>query len=135
MSDRFAAGQPLPAFDRVLDQARVVMYAGATWDWHRLHYDTAYATEHKLAAPLVDGQMLGALFAEQVYRHFDPRSRIVSMKLRFRSMVYAGERVEITGEVIAVEEGDDHRTVVCRQWAGVGSRSTTGCVTEVRVPV
>lgn len=134
MSHGSAVGQELPAFDRVLDQARLVMYAGATWDWHRLHYDTGYVKERKLAAPLVDGQMLGALFAEQVYRHFDPGARIVSMKLRFRSMVYVGERVEITGEVMAVQDGDDCRTVVCRQSAGVGSRFTTSCITEVRVP-
>ena len=133
MSDRLAAGQQLPAFDRVLDQARAVMYAGATWDWHRLHYDTAYTTEHKLTAPLVDGQMLGALFAEQVYRHFDPRARITSMKLRFRSMVYVGERVEISGEVISVEDGGDSRTVVCRQSAAVGPRTTTTCITEILV--
>lgn len=134
MSPRFMVGQELPAFDRVLDQARLVMYAGATWDWHRLHYDTGYVQERKLAAPLVDGQMLGALFAEQVYRHFDPRARIASMKLRFRSMVYVGERVEITGAVISVEDGDDCRKVICRQSARVGSRLATSCVTEVLVP-
>ena len=134
MSLGSAVGQELPAFDRVLDQARLVMYAGATWDWHRLHYDTEYVREYKLAAPLVDGQMLGALFAEQVYRHFDPRARITAMKLRFRSMVYAGERVEISGEVVSVGHADGGQTVVCRQAAAVGSRTTTTCVTEVRVP-
>ena len=127
-------GDALPTFDRVLDQARLVMYAGATWDWHRLHYDTEYVREHNLAAPLVDGQMLGALFAEQVHRHFDPRARIATMKLRFRSMVYAGERVEITGEVISVEEADDACRVACSQSARVAARFTTSCVTEVRIP-
>ncbi len=127
-------GDPLPGFGRNLDQARLVMYAGATWDWHRLHYDTEYVREHKLAAPLVDGQMLGALFAEQVYRHFDPGARITAMKLRFRSMVYAGERVEISGEVSSVGHADGGRTVVCNQAAAVGSRTTTICLTEVLLP-
>lgn len=134
MPEQFRAGDRLPGFGRNLDQARLVMYAGATWDWHRLHYDTVYATEHKLAAPLVDGQMLGALFAEQVYRHFDPRARITSMKLGFRSMVYAGERVEIRGEVVSVDHTGRGRVLVCRQSAAVGSRTTTTCVTEVLVP-
>lgn len=134
MSGRVTVGESLPTFERVLDQARLVMYAGATWDWHRLHYDAEYVTERKLAAPLVDGQMLGALFAEQVHRRFDPRARIVSMKLRFRSMVYVGQRVDITGEVISVEHDNGGLTVVCRQSAAVGSLNTTTCVTEVRVP-
>ena len=134
MSSLYGIGEQLPGFDRVLDQARLVMYAGATWDWHRLHYDLEYVRENKLAAPLVDGQMLGALFAEHVYRHFEPRARIVSMKLRFRSMVYAGERVEIGGEVISVEGSDDDRRVVCRQNATVGSRTSATCITEVRLP-
>ena len=129
-------GERLPTIGRELDQARLVMYAGATWDWHRLHYDTEYVNERKLAAPLVDGQMLGALFAEQVHRHFDPRARIVGMKLRFRSMVFAGERVEITGEVVSVEEcPDGGRAVVCRQSARVGSRTCSTCVSTVRVPI
>ena len=134
MSPQFEPGDALPAFGRVLDQARLVMYAGATWDWHRLHYDTEYVQERRLAAPLVDGQMLGALFAGQVHRHFDPRARIVSMKLRFRSMIYAGERVEITGEVFSVEEEDDCRRVVCSQTALVGFRVCATCVTAVRIP-
>ena len=133
MSVVHKAGDQLPGFDRLLDQARLVMYAGATWDWHRLHYDIDYAMDHKLAAPLVDGQMLGALFADQVHRHFDPRARIVSMKLRFRSMVYVGERVEISGEVISVEDSGDGQRVVCCQSATVGSRTCTTCVTEVRI--
>ena len=135
MPAQFEVGDPLPGFGRKLDQARLVMYAGATWDWHRLHYDTEYVREHKLAAPLVDGQMLGALFAEQVYRHFDPSARIIAMKLRFRSMVYAGERVEISGEVVSVGHADGGQTVVCRQAAAVGSRTTSTCLTEVLVPV
>ena len=134
MAGRFVAGEALPTFDRVLDQARLVMYAGATWDWHRLHYDTGYVKERKLAAPLVDGQMLGAIFAEQVYRHFDPRARIASMKLRFRSMVYVGERVQITGEILSVEAADDGQRVVCRQSASVGPRIAASCVTEIQVP-
>ena len=134
MSPQFEPGDVLPAFDRVLDQARLVMYAGATWDWHRLHYDTEYAAERKLAAPLVDGQMLGALFAEQVYRHFDPRARVVSMKLRFRSMIYVGERVEITGDLISVEQAEDGRRVVCRQTARVGPRVCSTSLTAVRLP-
>ena len=128
------AGDRLVGFDRVLDQARLVMYAGATWDWHRLHYDVEYARKNKLAAPLVDGQMLGALFAEQVYRNFAPRARIVSMKMRFRSMVYVGERVEIGGLVISVEGSGGDRRVLCRQSATVGPRTCTTCVTEIRVP-
>ena len=132
MTPQLGVGDTLPGFERVLDQARLVMYAGATWDWHRLHYDTGYVEDRKLAAPLVDGQMLGALFAEQVYRHFDPGARIASMKLRFRSMIYAGERVAITGEVISVEETGDARWFVCRQTAAVGSRVCTTCVTGIR---
>ena len=134
MSVVHRAGDQLPGFDRLLDQARLVMYAGATWDWHRLHYDVEYVREHKLAAPLVDGQMLGALFAEQVHRHFDPRARIVSMKLRFSSMVYAGERVEVTGEVTSVEQAEGGLTVTCRQTAKIGPRVAATCVTRVAAP-
>ena len=97
------AGTRLPGLHRALDLKRLVMYAGASWDWHALHYDPAHAAAIGLSAPIADGQMFGALFAEQVLSLLGPTATIEKMTLRFRSIVVAGEAVDISGEIDSVD--------------------------------
>jgi acyl dehydratase len=98
-------GDALTPFERTLDLPDLVAYSGATWDWHRMHYDREWAAEAGVPAPVVDGQMLGALMAEQVLDHFGPRAFVTNLSFRFRSMVYAGETVRCEGEIVAVADG------------------------------
>ncbi|MEU8132013.1 MaoC/PaaZ C-terminal domain-containing protein [Streptodolium elevatio] len=96
-------GSVMPPLERVIDRVAMVAYAGATWDWHRMHHDDTYAAEHGLPGPMVDGQVLGALLAAQLQDWTGPSARITSLHFRFRSPVFAGERVRCTGRVTAVE--------------------------------
>jgi acyl dehydratase len=98
-------GESVPVLERTIALTDMVAYAGATWDWHRLHYDPEFAGEKGLAKPVVDGQMLGALMAEQLLDHLGPRAFISKLGLRYRSMVFAGDTVQIEGEVTSVEPG------------------------------
>ncbi|WP_064741771.1 MaoC/PaaZ C-terminal domain-containing protein [Hamadaea tsunoensis] len=88
--------------DWALTPSTLVAYAGATWDWHRLHHDAAYAAGRGLPAPIVDGQMFGALLAELVLGWAGPGAVLRSLHLRFAAPVYAGETVRCTGQVTAV---------------------------------
>ncbi len=40
-----AVGDVVPPLERRFDRADLVAYAGATWDWHRLHHDEEYLAE------------------------------------------------------------------------------------------
>ena len=105
--DRIEIGSPIPPLERTLTQVRMSAYGGATWDWHRLHYEPEYAAARKLAGPVVDGQMFGALLAEALLDWLGPRAFIRRMSFRLRAMVFAGETVRCEGEVTSiVEEGD-----------------------------
>jgi len=84
---------------RTIDLADMVAYAGATWDWHRLHYDPDFIQELGLPGPVVDGQVLGALMAEHVQDHLGPGWRITKLSFRLRSMVFARDTVRVTGTV------------------------------------
>lgn len=97
-----AVGSPIESLTRHLDAVTLVAYAGATWDWNRLHYDSDEVAARGLPGPVVDGQMFGALLAEQVQDHFGPRCRIRSMGFRYAAMVFAGETVTVVGSVEAV---------------------------------
>ncbi|MGH8012427.1 MAG: MaoC family dehydratase [Candidatus Binataceae bacterium] len=104
-------GQVVPPLERTLSQMRMVAYAGATWDWHRLHYDAAYCAERNLPRPVVDGQMMGALLAEMLIDWLGPRAFIRRLKFRLRAMVFAGDCVRCEGEVAALTK-ENHRDAI-----------------------
>lgn len=90
-------------WSRTITQTDMIVYAGATWDWHEMHYTGT--------APIVDGQMLGALMASYVKR--ESGRLLKALAFRFRSPVTAGETVRLTGEAtddgvyrLAVHVGD-----------------------------
>lgn len=107
-----AVGDPVPPLERRIDLPDMVAYAGATWDWHRLHYDTAYAAEKQLPGPVVDGQVYGALLVEQLQDWLGPRTFVHRLSFTFRNLVFAGETIRCEGEVTGVEA--DRVTVALR---------------------
>lgn len=97
-----AVGMTVPPLTRTITLPDMVAYAGATWDWYRLHYDRDWLNEHGFAAPVVDGQMFGALLAEAVQDWLGPRAMLRRLHFRFRELVFAGETVRCTGRVTEV---------------------------------
>ena len=111
MTERIDLAQPPPVLERRIDLTDMVSYGGATWDWHRLHYDTEYVEEQQLPRPVVDGQMFGVLLAKQVLDHYGPRARVQSMSMRFRAMVYAGDTVRCMARIVSQEVGQSGRYI------------------------
>ena len=110
---------------RRIELPDMVAYAGATWDWHHLHYDVDYVRSIGLDAPVVDGQQLGALMAEHAQDAFGPSWRVTALDLRFKAMVFAGDEVCVTGT--AAEAADE---VTVTQEVRVGDRvCATGSTT------
>ena len=115
-------GTPIPPLERALTQMRLVAYGGATWDWHRLHYEAEYAAARNIAGPIVDGQMFGALLAEALLDWLGPRAFIRRMNFRLRAMVFAGETVRCEGEVTSIVTEADSGVVRVSQRVRVGER-------------
>lgn len=95
----------VPDLVRTLTLTDLVAYAGATWDWHRMHYDTEFARAKGLPGPVVDGQMLAALVAAQLQDAFGPAWRLTSLSFRFRRLVTAGRTVRCAS---VVTDEDEH---------------------------
>jgi acyl dehydratase len=83
----------LPDLVRRLDLVDLMAYGAATWDWHRLHHDTDFAIEAGMPGPIADGQMLGALLAEQILRVAGRGARLTRLSYRNRLPVPAGSTV------------------------------------------
>lgn len=103
------AGDRLPELTRTIALSDMVAYGAATWDWHRLHYDPEHAKRAGFPAPVVDGQMLGALLAEQVIRALSEGDRLARLHFRNRAPVFPGDTVRCEA---VVEHAEDARVVI-----------------------
>ena len=93
-------GQELPELRVALTHELLAAYAGATWDFHRYHYDADFAREVAGARDaFVDGQMLGALLARQLMCWSAPEGWVRRLALRYRSMSFPGETLVFRGSV------------------------------------
>jgi acyl dehydratase len=108
----------LPPLERRLDLPALVAYAAATWDWYPIHYDPDAVEAVGLPAPVVDGQMLGALLAEQALDWATAGARVTRMRFRLKSMVNAGETVRCESEVVS----RDRRRITLHQRVLVNER-------------
>ncbi len=102
--ERLIPSRAIGPLRRHIALADMVAYGAATWDWHRLHYDEAHARLLGAPAPLVDGQMLGALLAECVLRAAGPGARLVRLAYRNRAPVRAGETVVCSGTIATCDD-------------------------------
>lgn len=126
------AGDTIPTLERTIALADMIAYAGATWDWHPLHYDLDFLKTIGLDAPVVDGQVFGALIAEQLQDWLGPRCFVRTLAFRFRSMVFAGETVRVVGAVTATRDGaleTEHQVLVGERLCVTGTAEVL--VTEV----
>lgn len=98
-------GDAVPPLERTIALTDMVAYAGATWDWHKLHYDMEYVAEKKLPGPIVDGQVYGALLVEMLQDWLGPQSFVQKLDFAFRNLVFAGETLRCSGEVSEVADG------------------------------
>ena len=100
------AGDQLPMLEFTVSLTALVMYAGATWDFHRYHYDTALVAKFGMPAPFMDGQMMGALLARQLMEWGGRDAFVRKLVYAQCGMVYAGDRIVLRGTVTGTEVED-----------------------------
>lgn len=98
-------GGIMPPLERTIALPDMVAYAGATWDWHRLHYDTDYVKAMQVPGPVVDGQVFGALLVEALQDWLGPAWWVRRLDFRFANLVFAGETVRCEGEITSLDDG------------------------------
>jgi acyl dehydratase len=95
-------GDQVPALTKHCTLTSMIAYAGATWDWHRLHYDHEYLASKGLKAPVVDGQVFGAYVVQAIQDWLGESAFISELDFRFAGLVFAEEYVQVSGEVTEV---------------------------------
>lgn len=127
-------GETLPMAEKTYSSTDLVMYGAATWDWHRLHHDDAFAKDMGLPAPVLDGQIFGALFAKQATAWLGPQAFIRRLNFRMRSMAFAGDTLRIEGQVAELLDGGEGNVVVLQQQLKKGDDVVAEATTEVSLP-
>lgn len=120
-------GDTLPPLEKTFTPVDLFAYGAATWDWHRMHYDAEFARSKGLAAPVIDGQMYGALFARVAMGWAGPRAFITRLSLRMKSMAYAGDTLRAVGTVTSVEDN----VIVLEQRLMRGERVIAECTSSL----
>ncbi len=79
---------------------QLVMYAGASGDFNRIHYDHPFAVEKGLGGVIAHGMLTMAFAASCASEAFGPASWISRIDARFTSPVRVGDVVDVTGTVM-----------------------------------
>jgi len=97
--NQLKVGDQVPALTKHCTLTSMIAYAGATWDWHRLHYDQEYLASKGLKAPVVDGQVFGAYVVQAIQDWLGESAFISELDFRYAGLVFAEEHVQVSGEV------------------------------------
>ena len=89
-----------------LSRTQIVMYAGASGDFHPLHHDEAMARAHGYPSVFAPGMLTMALTARAVTSVIDRRA-LRTFGGRFRAQVWPGDSLHAD-----VVRTDDHRLEV-----------------------
>jgi len=105
--------QPLPEVSRRMSLTGMVMYAAATWDFHRYHYDDQFAQAAGFSGAVVDGQMLGAFLAKQVMDWAGTEAFLRRLSYRIRYPVFLSDTIVSRGRVVETHPAAGGGVAVC----------------------
>lgn len=97
-------GDAIPLLEKLITTDLIMAYGAATWDWHKMHYDDAFARGQGLPGVVLDGQAMGAIFARALTDGFGPGAFVSKLSFRLRAMVAPGDVLRCEGEVTSVED-------------------------------
>lgn len=78
---------------------QLVMYAGASGDFNRIHFDFPYAQQAGLDGLLAHGMLTMGLAASCAVEAAGPDAQVLEIAARFVAPVKVGDVVEVTGTV------------------------------------
>ena len=103
--DEVRVGDALPPLEKApITTMQLVQYAGASGDFNRIHYDEPFAREGGFPSVIAHGMLSMGFFGQLVATWAGGPQRIARLATRFKSVTFPGDRITVTGEVIARDE-------------------------------
>ncbi len=129
-------GDQLPDVVRgPLSSTHIMRWSAAIENWHRIHYDQAFATGHDgLPGLLVNGSFKQHLLVSLMRSWLEPAGWLAKIQMSFRGMDLVGDTLTARGRVLETSESRDGLgLVVCE--IGIrnqrGEEGTSGSATGV----
>jgi acyl dehydratase len=126
----FAVGQAIgPLHKGRITTAHIMRWSASVENWHRIHYDKAFATGHDgLPDVVINGSWKQHILVQLMKDALGPRGWLWKIKFRYRKLDVAGESITAVGEVTEAVERDGLGFVTCRIRLDVdqGGLSTDG---------
>jgi acyl dehydratase len=112
----------------------LMRWSAAIENWHRIHYDVPFATEHDgLPALLVNGSWKQHFVLQVLRRWLGTDGWVWKVDFQFRGMNVAGQTLTAWGEITGLTDGGDYGLVELR--TGIrdenAEESTPGTATVV----
>jgi acyl dehydratase len=98
--DQITVGAELPEVVDPISYERVVMNAGATWDYFPGHYDPGYAAKHGHPTIFVNTMHIAGFVDRVATEWAGPYSRVVRRKVTLLGSIYAGDEMVGRGSVV-----------------------------------
>ncbi|MGW4118097.1 MaoC family dehydratase [Nocardia sp. NPDC004711] len=93
-----------------LTRTQLVMYAGASGDFHPLHSDDVYARDHGFPGVFAHGMLTMGMTGRIITDRFGHAS-VLSFGGRIASQVWPGDSLTARGEIAALRENENGQTV------------------------
>jgi acyl dehydratase len=101
---------------------QLVMYAGASGDFNRIHFDLPFAQASGMPNVIAHGMLTMAFASQLLTRWGGPRSVVDAVSARFLAPVLPGDTVVLTGDVVSTREETSGTRVTLRFRGAVGDR-------------
>lgn len=134
MSKR-VAGEELSIAKGPVTTTQLVMYAGASGDFNRIHYDPAFAQEAGLGGVIAHGMLTMGFAAQLLTDWGGPGSFVQAIDARFLSPVRPGDTVRLRGVVTSLSEQDARHSAAVEFRGTVAEREVIAGNGVVSFPV
>jgi acyl dehydratase len=85
----------------IITPAHIMRWSAAVENWHRIHYDHRFATEHdKLPDVLINGSWKQHVLVQLVQDALGPDSWLWKIKFRYKKMDVAGDSILAQAKVV-----------------------------------
>jgi len=112
-----------------LTHVHLMRWSAAMENWHRIHYDQAFAVDHdKLPGILINGSLKQQFVMQSLADWAGPEGWAWKASFQFRAMSLAGETLSIWAAVVDTQRGPDYGLVRLELGItnGEGKESTPG---------
>ena len=109
-------GMSLPAMERTPTTQQLVMYAGASGDFHPIHYDQEYARASGLPNVIVHGALKSAFLGQLLTDWIGEQGTLRKIGVQYRGMDEVGRPLHCKGVAKRTYVEDGQPLVECEVW-------------------